>query len=226
MSVRSRSHPWTWSSPLTEQARPAPTTLQTISSTRPSADRGLTGGETSVASAGVAPRNPPPAVTRMSPRSWLRIRSRVIEIELQRGEAPTPASLAALSLRYSGGIETLVPVLVRLDSQPFVRGWSYDSESAANVFSHLVRSSFPRRGRHAGAIRGGCSRPPYLRRSASSSLRGVRTAMGEPGGARHRLARSELRRLVAARAHKGSGRGQSTPRSVKPGKRRPQSARP
>ena len=72
-----------------------------------------------------------------------QIRSRVIEIELQRGEAPTPASPAALSLRYSGGLETLVPVLVRLDSQPFVRGWSYDGESAVNVFSHLVRSSFP-----------------------------------------------------------------------------------
>ena len=72
-----------------------------------------------------------------------RIRERAVAIELRRGEAPTVASHAALALRFSGGLETLAPVLRRLGKEPFVRGWTYDGQSTKNVLSHLVRASVP-----------------------------------------------------------------------------------
>jgi hypothetical protein len=87
-------------------------------------------------------RRAAPADARIS-EVVARIRRRVVEVELQRGEAPTPASRAALTLACSGGLETLAPVLARLGGQSFLRGWSYDGESATSVFSHLVRASAP-----------------------------------------------------------------------------------
>jgi hypothetical protein len=72
-----------------------------------------------------------------------RVRRRVVEAELGRGEAPSAASGAALALEYSGGAEVTVSVLGALGSTPFQRGWSYDGESRQTVFSRLVRTSRP-----------------------------------------------------------------------------------
>lgn len=75
-----------------------------------------------------------------------RCRRRIIEIELARGDMATPASNAALSLRWTGGLETLVKVLAGMGKENFVRGWNSDAVSKAAVFSHIVRSTFPGEG--------------------------------------------------------------------------------
>jgi hypothetical protein len=72
-----------------------------------------------------------------------RIRRRAVEVELQRGEAPTPATSVALRLRSTGGFETLERLLVRLGGEPLARGWSFDGASATSVLTHLVRGTSP-----------------------------------------------------------------------------------
>lgn len=75
-----------------------------------------------------------------------RCRARILQVELGRGDMPTPASHAALSLRWAGGMDTLVQVLASMGRDSFLRGWNYDTVSKASVFSHLVRSTFPAEG--------------------------------------------------------------------------------
>ena len=70
-------------------------------------------------------------------------RARVLEVELARGESPTAASAAALTLGYAGGLDVLVPLLAGLGRDSFVRGWTYDGEGRATVFSRLIRCTFP-----------------------------------------------------------------------------------
>jgi Family of unknown function (DUF5724)/Domain of unknown function (DUF4132) len=70
-------------------------------------------------------------------------RERILEIECQRGELPTAATAAALGLRSIEGIPTVVKLLIALDTQGFVRGHSYGTQSKAGVMSHLMRISFP-----------------------------------------------------------------------------------
>ena len=72
-----------------------------------------------------------------------RIRRRVVEVEVRRGEAPTDASAPALALQYSGGLGSLVRLLGALGRDPFVRGWSYDGVSRQVVFSRLIRTTMP-----------------------------------------------------------------------------------
>lgn len=69
-------------------------------------------------------------------------RERVLEVEIARGESPTAASAAALTLGYAGGLGVLVPILAALGRDSFVRGWTYDGEARATVFSRLIRSTF------------------------------------------------------------------------------------
>lgn len=73
-----------------------------------------------------------------------RARERLVAIELERGEAPTAASAPAVALRYSGGLDVLMPLLRALGKEPFVRGWQYDGLARAVVLSHLIRVTFPR----------------------------------------------------------------------------------
>ena len=72
-----------------------------------------------------------------------RIRRRIVDVELRRGEAPTEASRAALALEYSGGVDVLVRLVRALGSEPFIRGYSYDGESRHVVFSRLIRATMP-----------------------------------------------------------------------------------
>ncbi len=72
-----------------------------------------------------------------------RVRQRIVDVELRRGEAPTEASTAALSLTYSGGLDTVIRLVRALGTEPFVRGWSYDGESRQVVFSRLIRATMP-----------------------------------------------------------------------------------
>ncbi|WP_200892473.1 DUF5724 domain-containing protein [Aliterella atlantica] len=75
-----------------------------------------------------------------------RIRQRIIEIELKRGDLPTVASTAALALRSLPGIYNLIALLQAFSKSKLVRGWSYDTNGKARVFSHLIRVSFPQDG--------------------------------------------------------------------------------
>lgn len=73
-----------------------------------------------------------------------RCRARVLEVELKRGELPTEASGAALSLSSAFGAESVLTVLHNLGSTPLERGYIRSSESKGAVFSHLLRVCLPR----------------------------------------------------------------------------------
>jgi hypothetical protein len=70
-------------------------------------------------------------------------RQRIVEVEVQRADIATAASVPALALRFSGGLDTLLQLLVAFGQEKFVRGWTYDSLSKQAVFSHLIRTTFP-----------------------------------------------------------------------------------
>ena len=72
-----------------------------------------------------------------------KVRERVLEVELKRGDLPTPASLPALALRSIYGTDYVFAILKSLGKANFLRGYSYDGLSKAAVFSGLLRSSFP-----------------------------------------------------------------------------------
>ncbi|HXG11993.1 MAG TPA: DUF5724 domain-containing protein [Gemmataceae bacterium] len=72
-----------------------------------------------------------------------RCRQRVLEIELARGEAETPASGAALSLNSVEGIDILIRLLQALGKDSFVRGYLWNNQSRAAVFSHLIKVAYP-----------------------------------------------------------------------------------
>ncbi len=77
-----------------------------------------------------------------------KVRARVLDVELTRGELPTAASAPALALRSVEGTEALIRLLRALGSDGFSRGRVYswraaDSLTKDAVFSHLARVSFP-----------------------------------------------------------------------------------
>lgn len=72
-----------------------------------------------------------------------RCRQRIVEVELARGDRPTAATGAALSLRWSGGLETLVRLLAASRPDKLVRGHNWGNASRDAVFSHLIRATFP-----------------------------------------------------------------------------------
>ncbi len=72
-----------------------------------------------------------------------RCRNRILEIERDRGDLPTPATEAALSLQSVLGIPTVLKLMQNLGKEQFTRGWHYDRSSKSSVFSHLIRVSFP-----------------------------------------------------------------------------------
>jgi hypothetical protein len=55
----------------------------------------------------------------------------------------TSASEAALELRWSGGLDVLVRTLRALGREKLVRGWTYDGQGRATVFSRLIRATYP-----------------------------------------------------------------------------------
>lgn len=74
-------------------------------------------------------------------------RDRVIEVELARGDTPTPASPAAAELDYAGGLDVLVRVLEALGKTDLVRRGAHDYGSGAlnkaKVFSKLIAVTEP-----------------------------------------------------------------------------------
>lgn len=72
-----------------------------------------------------------------------KIRCRIIELELQRGDLPTPASRLAMQLRYSGGAETLIRLLQAFGEGSFARAYAFHGESRQMIYSHLIRATLP-----------------------------------------------------------------------------------
>jgi uncharacterized protein DUF5724/uncharacterized protein DUF4132 len=69
-------------------------------------------------------------------------RERIIEVEFKRGELPTAATAAAMSLRSMPGMKNLFRLLVALRDTDFERGYMH-GQSRSGVFSHLIRNSYP-----------------------------------------------------------------------------------
>jgi hypothetical protein len=72
-----------------------------------------------------------------------RCRARVLEVELSRGDLPTEASRAAISISAVYGGELALQIMKLLGDDPLSRGYRADSESKSVVFSHLLRVSLP-----------------------------------------------------------------------------------
>jgi hypothetical protein len=72
-----------------------------------------------------------------------RCRDRILEVELTRGDLPTGASAAALSLKSVYGAELATKLLNALGDDPLSRGYAMDSESKQVVLSHLLRVCLP-----------------------------------------------------------------------------------
>lgn len=72
-----------------------------------------------------------------------RLRRRVLEIELARGIAVTPATPLAVEMDPSGGTEVLIPAVVLLGKRAFVRGFIYGDQDVASSMSLLVRHARP-----------------------------------------------------------------------------------
>jgi hypothetical protein len=79
-----------------------------------------------------------------------QVRDRVIAVELRRGDLPTPTSPAAMNLGSVSGVRLVAELLRKLGDVPLARGWRRQTDSRDDVFSHLVRVSFPADGQ-AGA---------------------------------------------------------------------------
>jgi Family of unknown function (DUF5724)/Domain of unknown function (DUF4132) len=74
---------------------------------------------------------------------YARCVQRVLEVELQRGEMPTAATDAALSLRSLTGAETFLAVLRALEGERLARGYGYGERGKSYTLSHLLRLTFP-----------------------------------------------------------------------------------
>lgn len=81
-----------------------------------------------------------------------RLRSRLVEVECQRGEGVSCATAAIAGLAYTGGTESVILALEALGKVPFVRdvsplrAWRSDVDaiSRAESLSYIVRMSAPR----------------------------------------------------------------------------------
>jgi uncharacterized protein DUF5724/uncharacterized protein DUF4132 len=76
-----------------------------------------------------------------------RVRDRLVETELWRGDLPTPTSRTVRNIGSVAGTDTTMALLARLGDTPLTRGrYSRRGEAAESrdaVFSHLLRVSFP-----------------------------------------------------------------------------------
>ncbi|WP_170169051.1 DUF4132 domain-containing protein [Mesobacillus subterraneus] len=76
--------------------------------------------------------------------------SRILEIELQRGEMATEVSTLAMEIQHFEGMPYLMTILAALEKEAFVRGYiyHYDHESITKkeALSHLLRVCHPKPG--------------------------------------------------------------------------------
>lgn len=90
------------------------------------------------------------------------VRDRLVEVELRRGDLPTPTSRNVRDIGSVAGAETTVALLARLGDAPLTRGWNAGwratAESRDAVFSHLIRVSFPGPGETGATLAGAAAR--------------------------------------------------------------------
>lgn len=72
-----------------------------------------------------------------------RLRARILEIELGRGELPTAATDLAFALRSSGGTALFVRLVTLLKPTELARGYVYENQGKGTTLSHLLRVSYP-----------------------------------------------------------------------------------
>lgn len=83
-----------------------------------------------------------------------RCRDRLLEIELARGESPTAASPAVKSLRSVFGVDLLMRLVEAKGREAYQRGYGWSSDhTRKQIFSHLIRVSFPAPGEDAAAFK-------------------------------------------------------------------------
>ncbi|MBN2293919.1 MAG: HEAT repeat domain-containing protein, partial [Pirellulales bacterium] len=68
---------------------------------------------------------------------------RVLDVELQRGDAPTEASAAAGNIACVWGIPNLVRIVLALGKDTLTRNYVYGEKSKKDVFSNLLRVTMP-----------------------------------------------------------------------------------
>jgi hypothetical protein len=72
------------------------------------------------------------------------VRDRVVAVEMQRGDLPTPTSPVALNVGSVSGVDVAIGLLQQLGKATLQRGWiRTGSDSKDAVLSHLIRVSFP-----------------------------------------------------------------------------------
>ena len=114
----------------------------------------------------------------------MQCRDRVVEIELKRGDLPTPASPFALMVGNAGGADVLLAAVKGLGKNPFTRsGWywySYREDvTRGTALSHFVRASKPLPEETPEAV------AAKLREAGLSDQRLVEIAVFAPQWARH-----------------------------------------
>ncbi len=72
-----------------------------------------------------------------------RVRDRLIEVELTRGERATPASLPAAELRHAGGADVLFRLLAALGRTKIIRQQEWGEPTRAFSFSRLISVTAP-----------------------------------------------------------------------------------
>ncbi len=72
-----------------------------------------------------------------------KVAGRLVAVELQRGDLPTPTSPAVQNVGSTSGVALVTELLRLLGKAPLARGWGARSDSRDAVFSYLVRVCFP-----------------------------------------------------------------------------------
>lgn len=87
-----------------------------------------------------------------------RLRERVLDIELSRGELATPASPVAFRLGSTAGVPVVTRLLAGLGRAALVRGYlGWTNEGRDAVYSHLLRVSHPAPGETGATLRAAAS---------------------------------------------------------------------
>jgi hypothetical protein len=80
--------------------------------------------------------------------------SRVIEIELERGDSATEVTKLAMAVKWHEGIDTLVKILTALGDETFHRGYYFGSTSTKKMtLSSLLKVSHPHKTDNAESLR-------------------------------------------------------------------------
>ncbi|ANF98571.1 DUF4132 domain-containing protein [Paenibacillus bovis] len=74
--------------------------------------------------------------------------TRILDIELQRGELPTEVTPLAMAIQRIDGMKYFLSILSNLQKETFIRGYiySYGSSTKKETFSHLLKNNYPLEG--------------------------------------------------------------------------------